>query len=158
VSEVSQNTLRFTARMNFNITPELTLQYYGQPFITRPTYSNFAYVSNPLAKKYDDRFKAFESNQISFNNGEFYVDENADEITDYSFNKPDFNFVEFRSNLVMRWEYKPGSEFYLVWSQGSTPNASGDLDSPVFSSLFDNAFAEQAQNIFLLKWTYRFTR
>jgi hypothetical protein len=146
--------------VNYSITPELTLQYYGQPFITRPRYNNFGYVSDPLAKKYDDRFHVFTSNEIIYDNasGQYRIDENHDGNVDYSFNKPDFNFVQFRSNLVVRWEYRAGSELYLVWSQGNTPDAFGDLDTPLTRSLFDNAFADQARNIFLIKWTYRFLR
>jgi hypothetical protein len=159
VGEVKQNTLRFTGRLSYNITPDLTLQYYGQPFITRPLYDKFAYVSNPLANKYDNRFTVYSPGQISFANNKFSVDENKDGVTDYSFNKPDFNFVQFRSNFVVRWEYKPGSELYLVWSQGNTPDASADLDRPLAHSLFDNAFSNgQARNIFLIKCTYRFVR
>jgi hypothetical protein len=86
------------------------------------------------------------------------VDENGDGIPDYSLDKPDFNFVQFRSNLVVRWEYKPGSEFYLVWSQGNTPDAFSDLDTPLAKSLFDNAFASKARNSFLVKATYRFLK
>ena len=158
VSEVKQKTLRFTTRVNYNITPDLTLQYYGQPFITRPLYSNFGYVSDPLAKEYDDRFYVFNPGQISFNNNEYLIDENSDGITDYSFGRPDFNFVQFRSNLVVRWEYRAGSELYLVWSQGNTADAFSELDTPLSKSLFENAFAEQARNIFLVKWTYRFLK
>ncbi|MFN2439372.1 MAG: DUF5916 domain-containing protein [Chitinophagaceae bacterium] len=158
VGEVKQKTLRFTGRINYNITPDLTVQYYGQPFITRPLYNHFAYVSDPLAKKYDDRFHVFNPGEISFNNGVYAIDENNDGITDYNFSKPDFNFVQFRSNLVVRWEYRAGSELYLVWSQGNTADAFDDLDTPLASSLFDNAFAEQSRNIFLIKWTYRFLR
>ncbi len=158
VGEVKQKTLRFTGRVNYNVTPELTIQYYGQPFITRPLYNHFAYVSNPLAKKYDDRFHVFAPGEISFSNGIYRVDENNDGISDYNFRKPDFNFVQFRSNLIVRWEYRAGSELYLVWSQGNTPDAFADLDTPIARSLFDNVFAEQARNIFLVKWTYRFLR
>jgi hypothetical protein len=86
------------------------------------------------------------------------VDENGDGVPDYSFDKPDFNFVQFRSNLVVRWEYNPGSEFYLVWSQGNTPDAFSDLDTPLAKSLFDNAFASKARNSFLVKATYRFLK
>jgi hypothetical protein len=156
--EVKQKTLRFTMRLNYNITPDLTIQYYGQPFITRPLYDHFAYVIAPLANKFEDRFYVFNPNQISFSSGRYHVDENMDGTTDYSFATPDFNFVQFRSNFVVRWEYKPGSELYLVWSQGNTPDAFGELDTPIFNSLFNNAFADQARNIFLLKWTYRFLR
>jgi hypothetical protein len=158
VGEVAQKTLRFTGRLIYNLTPELTIQYYGQPYITRPIYRNFAYVSNPLAQKYDDRFSIFNSDVVSYSNGTYGIDENKDGTADYQFSKPDFNFVQFRSNLIVRWEYKAGSELYLVWSQGNTPDASADLESRLAKSLFRNAFAEQARNIFLLKWTYRFLK
>jgi hypothetical protein len=158
VGEVKQKTLRFTGRLSYNITPDLTLQYYGQPYITRPLYNNFGYVTDALAKKVANRFYVFKSNEISFSNGTYFVDENTDGSPEYSFQKPDFNFVEFRSNLIVRWEYRAGSELYLVWSQGNTPDAYSDLDTPLPRSLFDNAFAEQARNIFLIKWMYRFLR
>ena len=158
VGEVSQKTLRYTGRLSYNITPELTLQYYGQPFITRPIYGNFAYVSDPLANKYDSRFQRFSPNQINFANGIYSVDENADGVIDYNFSRPDFNFVQFRSNLIMRWEYKAGSEIYLVWAQGNTPDVASELDSPLSESLWNNAFADQSRNSFLLKVTYRFLK
>lgn len=158
VGEVKQNTLRFTGRVNYNITPDLTLQYYGQPFITRPVFDRFGVVTNAMAKKYDDRFHVFSPGQIQIENGGYAVDENGDGVVDFSFGKPDFNFVQFRSNLILRWEYKAGSELYLVWSQGNTPDASADLDRPLFPSLYNNAFSEGGRNIFLVKMTYRFLR
>ncbi|HZF65836.1 MAG TPA: DUF5916 domain-containing protein, partial [Chitinophagaceae bacterium] len=158
VGEVKQRTLRFTGRVNYNITPELTLQYYGQPFITRPKFKHFAYVSKPLHKSYNDRFQPFSPGQITFADNQFSIDEDMNGTVDYSFRKPDFNFVQFRSNLIVRWEYKPGSELYLVWSQGNTADAATELDTPIFQSLIDNAFAEQSRNIFLVKWMYRFVR
>ncbi|HYG49407.1 MAG TPA: DUF5916 domain-containing protein, partial [Flavobacteriales bacterium] len=158
VGEVKQKTLRFTARASYNITPDLTVQYYGQPFITRPVFSKFAYVSSPLAKNYNDRFTPFTASQIQFLNGTYSVDENRDGNVDYRFGMPDFNFVQFRSNLIMRWEYKRGSEFYLVWSQSHTADAFSELETPVFRSLFDNAFGDGTRNIFLVKWMYRFLR
>jgi hypothetical protein len=161
VSEVKQNTLRFTGRLTYNITPDLTLQYYGQPYITRPLYNHFAYVTNAMAKNYNDRFHPFNNGEVQEVNGEYQVDEQMNGTIDYTFSKPDFNFVQFRSNFVMRWEYKPGSELYLVWSQNNTPDASADLynDVAVPKSLFQNAFDNQAaRNIFLVKWTYRFLK
>lgn len=159
VSEVDQQTLRFTGRINYNITPDLTIQYYGQPYITRPLYSNFAFVSDPLAKEYDNRFIRYTSDQIKLENGEYLVDENRDGVTDYRFGNPDFNFVQFRSNLVVRWEYKRGSEVYLVWAQGNTATGAMDeTDGSIFKNLFENAFDAGARNSFLVKWTYRFVR
>ncbi|MCC7244901.1 MAG: carbohydrate binding family 9 domain-containing protein [Saprospiraceae bacterium] len=159
VSEVNQENFSLTARLTYNLTPDLTLQYYGQPFIFRALYKNYGIVTQPLADKSADRFHVFTEQEIATNaDGGFDVDENADGVVDYGFYKPDFNFIQFRSNLVMRWEYVPGSEFYLVWSQGIVPNAYNDLDTPVVRSLFDNMFDSKPTNIFLVKATYRLVR
>lgn len=159
VAQLDQKSLRFTGRLSYNITPDLTVQYYGQPYLTRPTFSQFGYVTAPMAKKYDDRFVRYASNQVSLVNGTYNIDENKDGITDYSFGNPDFNFVQFRSNMVVRWEYRPGSELFLVWSKGNTPDAYADLQSNIFSSLFSNAFTgNNGRNIFLVKCTFRFLK
>jgi hypothetical protein len=160
VSEVNQKTLNLTLRVNYNLTPDLTIQYYGSPFITRPLYKNYGYVVDPLGKDYDQRFHRYSANEIKAGNGFFEVDEDADGTVDYSFGNPDFNFVQFRSNLVVRWEYIAGSEFYLVWSQSSEPDAQvfNDLGSNLGHSLLENSFGDKARNIFLVKMTYRFLR
>ena len=158
VSAVRQRDFSITTRLTCNITPDLTIQYYGQPFIFRALYEGYGFVKDPLNPDYDARFQRFESGQIANNGNTYTIDENGDGAADYSFSKPDFNFIQFRSNLVVRWEYVPGSELYLVWSQGSTPAAFDDLDTPLAKSLFSNVFDEQARNVFLLKCTYRLVR
>ncbi len=156
VGEVNQRSLYLTARVNYNLTPNLTVQYYAQPFIFRALYNNYGYVTDPLGQAYDGRFHRFSPQEIQEIPTGFSVDEDQNSTIDYTFRAPDFNFVQFRSNLVLRWEYVPGSEVYLVWSQGNTPNAYGDLDTPLPRSLFDHVFNTQPQNIFLVKFTYRF--
>jgi hypothetical protein len=158
ISQLDQHTLRFTGRLTYNISPDLTLQYYGQPFITRPLYSNFGYVTNAMAKHNGDRYQRYTPAQVSIQNGVYEIDEDTDGTTDYRFNNPDFNFVQFNSNLIARWEYKPGSELYLVWNQGNTPYAYGSINDGLTKSLFNNAFNNDSRNIFLVKWTYRFLR
>jgi len=112
-----------------------------------------------MARQYNDRFMPYTPSQISVNNGKFQVDENNDGITDYQFSKPDFNFVQFRSNMVVRWEYRPGSELFLVWAQGNTADAFNELDTPIFQSFVNNAFSGgNNRNTILVKWTYRFLR
>lgn len=158
VSEVDQRSLYVTARLNYNITPDLTVQYYGQPFIFRALYKNYGFVTDPLNKNYNARFHRYDDAEIFRKDDSFLIDEDRNGVPDYSFDKPDFNYIQFRSNLVVRWEYIPGSELYLVWSQGAEPNAGQDLDTPLARSLFDNVFDSKATNIFLLKMTYRFLR
>ena len=155
---VDQKTLSITLRLNYNITPNLTLQYYGQPFISKGQYQDFKFITNSLAEDFNDRFHQFNDQQIIFDTKEdFYaIDENNDGEIDYSFGNPDFNFIQFRSNMVARWEYIPGSEIFLVWSQGITNF--GDPNEKLLPSLSDNLFKEKAHNIFLIKMTYRFLR
>ena len=151
---IDNETLSTTLRVNYNINPNLTVQYYGQPFIFKAKYNNFNFVKNPVAEKLIDRVDWYNNDQISLEEGVYNVDENMDGTTDYTFNDPDFAFVQFRSNLVVRWEYIPGSEIFLVWSQGIT--GIGDPTNS-FDTIIDNQLLSQKpQNTFLVKATYRF--
>ncbi|NKI30666.1 DUF5916 domain-containing protein [Croceivirga thetidis] len=152
--EIDQRTLSMSIRVNYTINPNLTVQYWGQPFISRGRYSNFKSVTDPLAKRFEDRFMQYEGAQINLVDGSYAVDENTDGNVDFTFGNPDFNFVQFRSNLVIRWEYIPGSEIFLVWSQDVSQSA--DPTAGLLTSLNDNIFGQTPQNIFLLKATYRF--
>jgi len=82
------------------------------------------------------------------------IDENSDGVLDYSFSNPDFSYVQFNSNLVMRWEYIPGSELFLVWSQGTRANIS--TSEGLVDGFQTGILDQQPQNIFLIKATYRF--
>lgn len=152
---VEQRTLSMSLRLNYTINPNLSIQYWGQPFISRGRYSDFKQVSDPLAKEFDDRITRYTNDQISFSGDTYFVDRNLDGVTDFSFDSPDFSFVQFRSNLVVRWEYIPGSEIFLVWSQDVSGN--GNPQNRLFDSLGETIFRnERPQNIFLIKATYRF--
>ncbi len=73
---------------------------------------------------------------------------------DYSFANHDFSYVQFNSNLVLRWEYITGSELFLVWSQGITSSVLSS-DS-LFKGFETGVLDERPRNIFLIKATYRF--
>ena len=152
--EIDQRTLSMSVRLNYTINPNLTIQYWGQPFISRGRYSNFKHITDPVAKTFEDRFVQYTPEQTSLADGSYAIDGDLDGVTDFSFDDPDFSFVQFRSNLVIRWEYIPGSEIFLVWSQDVS--RSGDPTNGLLSSLGDNIFGQKPQNIFLLKATYRF--
>ena len=147
-----------SVRINYNITPDLTIQYWGQPFIATGKYSEYKYITDSQADKLQDRYQVFSENQIhyDFESEMYLVDDNLDGTTDYSFDKPDFNVKEFLSNLVVRWEYRPGSTLYLVWSQ--TRNHSANDGSFDFSNNFSDLFSQKGHNIFLVKLSYRLGR
>ena len=156
-ARMDQKTLGLTFRLNYNVSPDLTIQYYGSPFTSAGTYDEFKIVNNSQADAYSDRFDKFSANQISYDADEelYSVDENGDGTTDYDFGQPNFNFAQFRSNLVVRWEYVPGSTLFLVWSQGRTMfNSTGEFD---FGQSMGDLFDVKPHNIFLLKFSYRFS-
>lgn len=155
-ASIDQKVLSMSLRVNFNLTPDLSLQYWGQPFVASGKYKDYKYIINPMTSEYKDRFSVYNPvNQIELVNDDTYdIDENTDGSTDYSIEKPDFNVQEFLSNLVIRWEYNPGSSVYLVWSQTRSGfNSTGLLD---FTNDIGDLFREKPHNVFLIKFSYRF--
>ncbi|MBW6533482.1 MAG: hypothetical protein K0B11_00600 [Mariniphaga sp.] len=85
-------------------------------------------------------------------------EQTVDPFTNYFVSRvqKDFNVKEFLSNMVVRWEYQPGSTVFLVWSQTRSDfKNDGSFD---FSRDFEGLFNEKPHNIFLLKFSYRFGR
>lgn len=155
-ANLDQNTFSASIRLDYNINPNFTIQYYGQPFISKGKYNQFNKVIDPVADYYKDRVNLFDQNQIDFNETEnrYEVDEDTNGTTDYTIHNPDFSFVQFRSNLVARWEYIPGSEIFFVWSQGITSN--GNPNENLLSELNSQILGRKPTNTFLIKMTYRF--
>jgi len=158
-ASIDRQTLNASIRVNLNVSPDLTLQYWGQPFIATGKYYDHKYIMDPMADKYGDRYWTYSSAQKSFDadNNRYDIDENLNGTIDYSFGNNDFNVREFLSNLVLRWEYSPGSTVYFVWNQSrSFYNGSGVMN--FFSDLGDlfNRDNNMPHNIFLVKFSYRF--
>ncbi len=158
---IDQQTFSASIRINYTINPNLTIQYYGQPFVSNGRYSQFKFVdhlgiTNPVADALNDRFQAYNNTQVTFvdDDDTYLIDEDFDGATDYEIENPDFSFVQFRSNLVVRWEYIPGSEIFLVWSQGVT--GSGNPSENLFANLDNQVLGQEKENTFLIKATYRF--
>jgi hypothetical protein len=120
-------------RVNFTASPNLTVQLYAAPFVTKGRYSNVRELANPRATAYLDRFQPYSDPSVA----------------------QDFNFKKFNSNLVLRWEYKPGSTIFLVWTQGRE-----DFDQAYggrsFRGDFDNLFHQHPDNTFLIKASHWF--
>jgi len=154
-AKLDQETLSMSVRFNYTINPNLTIQYWGQPFISKGEYNQFKRISNPTASEFNDRFVAYDDTQIDLINNQYEIDENRDSQVDYYVRNPNFSVVQFRSNLVVRWEYLPGSEVYVVWSQDVAQL--GNPQDKLVHSLNDAVFGDATpQNIFLIKATYRF--
>jgi hypothetical protein len=154
VGEINQTIARVSLRMTYMLTPNLSIQYWGQPFGSSGKYSQFKYVTKADADNYQDRYFLIPENWITLEDDVYSIDESNDGVKDLSFDNPDFNFGQFRSNMVIRWEYIPGSTLFLVWTQ----EMNGAFYDSNFNSheKFSFEFSDKAHNIFLIKYTYRF--
>jgi hypothetical protein len=97
-AHLDQRTVSMSLRVNYTLTPDLTFEFYGEPFTSSGTYSDVREVgATPEAASYDDRFAPFIAP--------------AQAATTFSFS-------QLRTNAVVRWEYRPGSTIFLVWAHG----------------------------------------
>lgn len=151
LAHLDQKTLGATFRIDYNITPEISLQYYGSPFASVGKYSALKEITQPRAERYSDRFSLLNTTLVG---NEYQVAANG-ETPPYSIQNPDFTFTQFRSNLVFRWEYRPGSQVFLVWGNERTSwknDSQTKVDRAIsqLSDVFPN-------NIFLVKVNYWFS-
>ena len=130
-ARLDQRTISSTLRVNWTATPTLSVQLYGQPFVSAGAYSNWRELNRPRAEGYDDRFRPY-----------------GDGATPGGFNVKQFN-----SNAVVRWEYRPGSAIFVVWQQGRYQDW---LNPGTFDATRDahDLFIAPPQNTLLVKCSY----
>jgi hypothetical protein len=149
LGKVDNRNYGITFKADLSLTPQLTVQYYCSPFISTGKFTRFKEVIDPRGSNYTNRFNTVEPVQ----SGQTYnFDTNKDGITDYSLPKPDFNYQQFRSNLVVRWEYKVGSAFYIVWAHNRTSYETGEMIN--LGSSLKKLYNIFPTNIFMVKFNY----
>ncbi|MFA9390253.1 MAG: DUF5916 domain-containing protein [Prolixibacteraceae bacterium] len=145
LGNIDQKTLNLTFRVDYNITPELSIQYYGSPYASTGDYSNFKLIKDPMADNLEARYYQLNDDQSS----------GYTVYQIYGFNNPNFTFTQFRSNLVFRWEYLPGSKIYLVWANERTLYQS--QPTAAISDAFKGLNQVFPNNTILLKVNYWFS-
>jgi hypothetical protein len=126
--KLNQTTMRLTARVNYTITPRLSLQVYAQPFVSAGDYSGFKELTNGRSKAYGGRYTPYP----------------------YTGN-PDFNIRSFRTTNVLRWEYRPGSALFVVWQQGR--DSFVPMGEFQFGRNFGDLFEAPSTNTILVKFS-----
>ena len=155
---VEQTTVAMTMRLNYTFSPALSLQLYAQPFISAGDYSTFKRVTDPRGDALADRTQLLGDDQVSSamvdDERRYFLDFDGDGAADFDFADPSFNFKQLRSNAVLRWEYRPGSAIFVVWSQGRT-----DFQQDGRFRLGDNVgdlLAADGTNVLMVKASYWF--
>jgi Domain of unknown function (DUF5916)/Carbohydrate family 9 binding domain-like len=130
-AHLKQRTESVQLRLDYTATPTLTFQVYAEPFVSKGVYSNVRELNLPRAAAYDDRFRPYGDTAVANNPARF-------------------NYKQFRSNVVLRWEYLPGSTLYLVWTQGRQDSGS-PYDTASFGTDLRRLFDTRPDNTFLVK-------
>ncbi len=155
LAALDRKTTEMTLRLDCALSPTLTIQYYGSPYISFGTYHAYRRVADPAAANVDAMAPQLAPGEWSRPlDGGIAFDENRDGITDYALDQPDFNFREFRSNLVLRWEMRPGSALYLVWSHDRSSYQSAGRREWGYN--WDRLLTTPGGNLLLAKLSYWF--
>jgi hypothetical protein len=150
---VRTKTVSMVTRINWTFTPDLTLQLYAQPFIASGDYTSFREFARP---------RSIEKLQYGRDAGTVTYDEVANTYlidpdgpgaaAPFTLDNPDFTIRSLRGTAVLRWEYRPGSTLYFVWTQlrsGYDPQGTWD-----FGDASSALVSDRATNVFQVKATY----
>jgi hypothetical protein len=150
VGNIDHHTFSLTFRGEVYVTPELSLQYYGSPYYAVGKYDSFRRVDDASARDINDRLDIFALSYDGVLDSYSYTRN----METFSFSNPDFSFMQFRSNLVFRWEYKLGSTLYFVWSHDRSGYES--MYNPI-SDITGDLFGIKGNHVFMLKLNYWFS-
>jgi hypothetical protein len=136
-ARLDQRTVSMNVRLRYTATPDLTFEFYGEPFASNGTYTDVREVSaTPGAGDYEDRFQP-------------YAPPAGAPLA--------FSFKQLRTNAVLRWEYLPGSTLFLVWAHGREGFAA-DEERKSWQDELGGLMDLDPDNTFLLKVSYWLNR
>jgi len=147
-----RTTLSMQMRMSYTFKPDLTLDVYAEPFAASGRYLGFGETLVPGAREL--RVYGEDGTTIERLADDSYVVTDGDDT--FTLSNRDFNVRSFRSNVVLRWEWRPGSTLFVVWQQNRESRISQGQHVG-FGDLFESLTAA-GDNIFAIKttiWTSR---
>jgi hypothetical protein len=163
MSRLDQKTLSLDTRLNVTFSPTMTLELFAQPFIASGHFFDFKEFDRPRAVKKSVYGRDVGTITTTTNSSgrvtQYTIDPDAaGPAAAFTIDNPDFNSRSLRGNAVFRWEYRPGSTLFVVWTQaraGDAPVGVGDFR---FGRDRHELFAARPDNIFLVKVNYWLAR
>ena len=147
---VERSTLSARFRVNYALTPNFTVEGYAEPFAASGRFYGFGEVPAPRSKVLRVYGAPGTGTAIAF------APDGSATVTDGASTFPlpplDFQRLSFRSNLVLRWEWLPGSTAFFVWQQSRFGQL---LDGPLVrpQDLWNSVRAE-GDNFVVVKVSY----
>jgi hypothetical protein len=151
-SFIERSTLSARFRLNYAFTPNFTVEGYAEPFAASGHFYDFG--EQTAARSRTMRVYGASGTGTSIVRDAAGATTVRDGATSFVIPALDFDRLSFRSNLVLRWEWMPGSTAFLIWQQSRQElTANGMLISP--RDLLD-ATRAVGDNILVAKVSYWF--
>lgn len=152
-ADMDQTELSADTRLDWTFTPNLSLQLYAQPLFSTGDYENFKELARPGSYA----FRRYGEDGSTFSPETYEVDPDGPTgpAAPFRLEDPDFNFRSLRGNMVLRWEFRPGSTLYLVWTQ--TRSESETIPEFRLARSASRLWDAEPDNILVVKMTYWWT-
>ena len=149
---IETRVLSLNTRLNVTFTPDLTLELFAQPFFASGDYSRFREFAAPRTLRKLEYGRGLGTIPYQDTDSTVVDPDGSGPATRFTIYNPDFTIRSLRGNAVLRYEYRPGSTVFLVWTQernGFEPDGTFGFRDQSRSLLSDRPV-----NIFLLKVNY----
>jgi hypothetical protein len=154
-ADLRQTQLAMTTRVNWTLSPRMSLQVYAQPLLAVGDYGRFKELAR--ARTYDFHRYGVDLGTLARSDTGYVVDpDGGGPAGAIAFDDPDFNLKSLRVNAVFRWEWRLGSTLYVVWTQGRQETAGPAR--MVFGRDLADLFSTRPDDVLLVKVSYRFSR
>jgi len=156
---IVQKTMSLAARVNAAFTPTLTLEMYARPYVSSGAYDDFKEFSGVRTKVMThyglDGGSTIVTRPASDGAAQYTIDpDGAGRAPSFALTDPSFTYRSLRGTAVLRWEYRPGSTLYLVWTQQR--EATDDIASFDVRRDGQALLGDRPTNVLQLKATYWF--
>jgi len=160
---IERTSFGLDTRINWIFTSRLSLETFFQPLITAVGYRAYKQLEAPRTFDFDvfepgvlddsGGQQVCQGGRICRSGDEQLIDFDGDGLIDYTFTDADFNERSLLANVVLRWEFRPGSATYLIWQHRQLDRVGvGDFD---FWRDFGRLFRAPSEDTFSFKVEYR---
>ena len=156
-AELDQHSLAMNTRLNATFSPTLTLELFAQPFLASGRYADVKEYAAPRTGDVllygRDIGTLVTERRITGELQRYRIDpDGPGPAAEFTVDNPDFNVRSLRGTAVVRWEYRPGSTLFFVWTQERSGSDSfGDFD---FQRDRSALFRDRPINVFQVKASY----
>ena len=152
---IDQTECSMTTRVNVMLSPRMSLQVFAQPLLSVGRFGDFKEAATP--RTFDFVRYGQDAGAIAYNAAAgAYLVQPGGVGTPFLIPDPAFNFKSLRVNAVYRWEFKPGSTLYLVWTQQREDYARPGLFG--FNQDISSLMRAPSDNVVMAKVSYWFSR